>query len=248
VSWQSGRPLFAAALLVVGALAAPPASAADDGAQPFVGDPILDSTHDLPALRRTMATSLAIQSGRHGAVVALHLAAIQQLNTHWADGLEAGALGATVQRSVTAHRVGVVLALTAVSVRGLAAAGTGSARTLAGGLHGFGAPFLIGASVDAAAAANALSAGIRLRRARRADDGLAGNRRSSVMLSEWTLGIGGVLSAISAVTQLLVGGAALDFALYETRRDRGVRARPGGGTAQISLTIEASRLVLVGRF
>ena len=239
--------LLAAAWVAVGALAVPPASAADGGVQPFVGDPILDSAHDLPALRRTMALSLAIQSGRHGAVVLLHLTAIQQLNRSGEGSQQAGDLDVAVQRSLTAHRMGVALALAALGVRGLAAAGTGSARTLAGGLHGFGAPFLIGAGVDAAAAANALSAGIRLRRDRLAGGDLAGSRRGAVLLSEWTLGIGGVLSAISAVTQILVGGAALDFALYESRRNGAAGAR-AGGAARVSLSVASGILVVHGRF
>ena len=219
-----------------------PAMAVEDGPQPFVGDPILDSTHDLPALQRTLGVSLAIQSGRHGLVVGFHLAAADRLTATWPDDR-----GAAVDRAVTAHRVGLGLALAALGVRGLAAAGAGNARTLSGGLHAFGVPFLVGAGIDGAAAVNALEAGARLRRWR-LDAGLAGDRRAASLLSEWTLVASGVLSAISAVTQLLVGSAALDFALYESRRSPPSAPGDRGVGPEIRLSAGAGGVALRARF
>jgi len=218
-----------------------PARAADDGLQPFVGDAILDSEYDLPALRRTLGLSLAIQSGRQGLGIGFHLAAGEGLQSVASNAPHPLAGAAVAARR--AHRVGAVLAGAGLGLRTAGAVITFSARTLGGGLAGFGPPFLLGAAVDGAAAVNALSAGIRLRRARLAAGPLDNSFRTSCLLSEWTFAATGILSALSTVTQLLVGIAASDFAAYELRR--GKRSRPG---AQIRLRLAPTSLAISGRY
>lgn len=219
------------------------ARAADEGVQPFVGDSILDSSHDLPALQRTLGLSLAIQSGRQGLGIGFHLAAMERLGP-LADGRDAGApLAQAVDRARTAHRVGVALAAAGLGLRATGAVITFSAETLGGGLVGFGPPFLLGACVDGASAVNALSAGIRLRNARLAAAPLDDPTRNAALQSEWTLAVTGILSALSTVTQLLVGIAASDFAVYELRRTR----RPDTAL-QLHLRLGPSSLALTGRF
>lgn len=234
-------PLAATGLLVL--CLATVAQAADHGVQPFVGDPILDSRHDLPALQRTLGLSLAIQAGRQGLGIGFHLAAVERLEPLTVAPDSVDPLAPAARRARSAHRLGAVLCSVGLGLRAAGATVTFSARTLAGGLAGFGLPFLLGAGVDGAAAVNALSAGIRLRRARLAAGPPGDPDRGSALLSEWTLAVTGILSALSSVTQLLVGIAATDFALYERRRDHRSRS-----AAEVHLRLAPTSLSLTGRF
>lgn len=240
------RSLIVPAALLLAGLAAVPARgarAADEGAQPFVGDPILDSQHDLPALQRTLSLSLAIQSGRQGLAAGFHMAALIRLDIVWTDA-PGSKLDAAIQRASQAHRVGFALVAAGLGMRACATAITSRSRTLADGLLGFTFPFLIGAGLDAASAVSALGAFGKLRRGRRATSGLDDAQHRSALLSEWTLAVSGILASISAVSQLLVGIAASDLAAYERRRG----GESWQGVSAPALSIGPTSAALVWRF
>ncbi len=219
-------PVAAAALaasLAVLACAAPGcARAGEFGLQPFVGSTVLDPRLDLPALGRAMGLSLAIQAGRQGSSVAAALWAADAVETGViAAGIDDPGLAAAAGRSVRTHRAVAALSVAGFGVRTLGAALTWTARTtLARGLLGWTFPVLAGGALDLTVTALEMIAGLRLRAARRAAGVMAGEVSRASLRGEQVPFLTAAVAAVSAVTQILVGTAAADLAIYEARRER----------------------------